>query len=417
MRFAYTKPYYCEVEYLESTGTQYIDTDIVPTSTIKVETDFQLTSRPSDTFASLFGCVNNSYQGFMLFLNYTVPIQARTGNNANPNVVSTYSVNTDRLNLILEFNKLTINENIFTPTSDNTWVTMDRTMYVFGGNDRAVNISKRLVAAKIYSFKLRNNGTLVRDFIPVLDWNMTPCLYDRVSRRLFYNQGTGTFSYGREIHYVDYIETTGTQFVNTGLFPYNVGRWELDAQFTTIEQINNNDQVNGVYGYTQQRFDIGVGVSRNPSKPPFILNLGAIQDCLDADTNRHTFVLDNINNYVSVDDTQYLVSHVNFTTQTNYPILIANRRYVNNTVNYYCKEKIYGSKFYDTNGTIISDFCPAKDKNGVGFLFDRITHSCFLNAGTGSFVLGNEKDNTPKQIRLLKTYDSGNIKTRLIEGD
>jgi hypothetical protein len=37
---------------------------------------------------------------------------------------------------------------------------------------------------------------LVADFIPVLDLNDTPCMYDKVSGELFYNKGTGEFLYG-----------------------------------------------------------------------------------------------------------------------------------------------------------------------------------------------------------------------------
>ena len=43
-----------------------------------------------------------------------------------------------------------------------------------------------------------SNGTLIRDFIPVLDPNGTPAMLDRVEPKLYYNQGTGQFSYGRK---------------------------------------------------------------------------------------------------------------------------------------------------------------------------------------------------------------------------
>ena len=40
------------------------------------------------------------------------------------------------------------------------------------------------------------NDTLVRDYIPVLDANDRPCLFDKVSKTCFYNQGKGEFLYG-----------------------------------------------------------------------------------------------------------------------------------------------------------------------------------------------------------------------------
>ena len=50
---------------------------------------------------------------------------------------------------------------------------------------------------RIYYAKFtdKQTGQLVGDFIPVLDSNGTPCMYDRVTQQYFYNQGSGTFTY------------------------------------------------------------------------------------------------------------------------------------------------------------------------------------------------------------------------------
>ena len=49
---------------------------------------------------------------------------------------------------------------------------------------------------KIYSCKLYDNDVLVRDFIPVLDKDGTPCMYDKVEKKFYYNAGTGQFIAG-----------------------------------------------------------------------------------------------------------------------------------------------------------------------------------------------------------------------------
>ena len=67
-------------------------------------------------------------------------------------------------------------------------------MYIFAVHRTAG--SKYIGKMRLYHFRLYNGDTLVRDFIPVLDQNDTPCLYDRVSRTLFYNVGTGDFIAG-----------------------------------------------------------------------------------------------------------------------------------------------------------------------------------------------------------------------------
>lgn len=49
---------------------------------------------------------------------------------------------------------------------------------------------------RIYYLKLYDEGELARDFIPILDGDNKPCLYDKVEKKYYYNQGTGEFLYG-----------------------------------------------------------------------------------------------------------------------------------------------------------------------------------------------------------------------------
>ena len=49
---------------------------------------------------------------------------------------------------------------------------------------------------KVYYLKIWQDNTLIRNFIPVIDKNDVPCLYDEVSGELFYNAGSGNFLYG-----------------------------------------------------------------------------------------------------------------------------------------------------------------------------------------------------------------------------
>ena len=63
-------------------------------------------------------------------------------------------------------------------------------------------------------------------------------------------------------------------------------------------------------------------------------------------------------------------------------------RWTNNTYSYYATTKINGLKIW-ASGTPVRDYVPAIDSNNVGFMFDRVTHTIFDNAGTGSFNYGN----------------------------
>ena len=47
------------------------------------------------------------------------------------------------------------------------------------------------VKGKIYNVKFWDDRGLVRDFIPVLDSNNKPALYDKVEEKFYYNKGNG----------------------------------------------------------------------------------------------------------------------------------------------------------------------------------------------------------------------------------
>jgi len=81
-----------------------------------------------------------------------------------------------------------------TTTNTSATFTTPNNLYLFAcdQNGTAVGWS----AIRIYSCKIYDNGTLVRDFIPVIDNNNTPCMFDKVSNQFFYNQGTGSFIAG-----------------------------------------------------------------------------------------------------------------------------------------------------------------------------------------------------------------------------
>ena len=64
-------------------------------------------------------------------------------------------------------------------------------IYMFGCGTGIYNNFK----GEIYNVKISENNSIVRDFIPSLDRTGTPCMFDLVTRKRFYNSGTGQFIY------------------------------------------------------------------------------------------------------------------------------------------------------------------------------------------------------------------------------
>ena len=204
-------PFDAEVEYLESTGTQWIDTGYVYNEDSKFVCDAMLMSVPSDTFAVMFGAVH-SYHGVFLALNNTVPIQARFGANSVGNIVSDLSVQNAvgvRHKYELSARRLAIDDDVFT-RSGFTPYTVNRSIWLCSGNDSdSGNLNRRPCSLRVYAFAIYNGNALVRDFIPVRKGTVG-AMYDKRgvggmnpdgsprNDGMYFNRGTGNFGYGND---------------------------------------------------------------------------------------------------------------------------------------------------------------------------------------------------------------------------
>ena len=69
---------------------------------------------------------------------------------------------------------------------------------LFGGGTSTFSSGVVPSSWRIYYAKFRNKytNTYVGDFVPVLDSSGVPAMFDNVTQQLFYNSGSGQFSYG-----------------------------------------------------------------------------------------------------------------------------------------------------------------------------------------------------------------------------
>lgn len=190
-------PYDAEVEYLESTGNQFINTG---TKALDV-TGLDMTFTPLASLAP-------GYQGYLSTLSNTDFVIGRVGNTVGTGTCyfrfdasKTLFANTDVLSLenpnrmyIDQDRKWIINGTDFGTVNADVLGTVDEDM-IFGGIRSGYN---RNGAIRLYCIKLYGlNGILIRDMIPVRKGGVG-YMYDRVSGQLFRNQGTGAFGYGND---------------------------------------------------------------------------------------------------------------------------------------------------------------------------------------------------------------------------
>lgn len=199
-------PYDSEVLYLQSSGTEYINTGIVPKSGLEIYFEVQgYSSSPSNTvfFGSRTSGTYTTSED-QLYLNlYSSSMRYYDGKDV-ATLDNNYNKNTSKWC----FDKLSYNKNTGTRPI---------TLFAFN-NINTINTS--MGVCRIGRFKVWDDGVVILDLIPVRK-NGVGYMYDRVSGDLFGNDGTGVFTYGADVSYTDlsYISNSNNGYIST---QYNV---------------------------------------------------------------------------------------------------------------------------------------------------------------------------------------------------
>lgn len=189
---------YTELEYIESTGTQYIDTGIklAPGYTVKLKF---MDTGSSTNFEqkSYFGSLESTRLNRFRFNGGDGVFYVSLLNSTNYYSDNSYTPSDNTLYEIELCAKsgnqyFSVNgEKVYTATTTNLGSATCNALIFSVSNGGTVDTFS---AMRLYYCQILDaNDNLVRDFIPVLDGNGVVCLYDKTTGAYFYNQGTGSF--------------------------------------------------------------------------------------------------------------------------------------------------------------------------------------------------------------------------------
>lgn len=180
---------YQQVEYIESTGTQYIDTLIKANQDTKVEAELQFTNTTEmfDVFGSRTSATENNFEviqpggaigiDFENYQNNRLLIKCNAEELLKKYV---YVISNKELAIGLYKQDVIVYNEFETPES----------IYIFDVSGNPNGFGKAY--ARLYYFKMWNNNSLVRDFVPCYrKVDGKPGLYDLVNDVFYTNQGTG----------------------------------------------------------------------------------------------------------------------------------------------------------------------------------------------------------------------------------
>lgn len=183
-----------ELEYIESSGTQYVDTGVPVRSTSGFKVDFAALSTQGTI--GLIGGFN--YGGY----NHNFSLISGQWSTMYGSNESLQFGSTDKERHRVSQN-VTAGATFFDGVPIKTGLTfydnVQRTFRMFCLNGGSTYPTFWIGAFKLYSCKIYDDGTLVRDYMAAKLTDGTVGLYDKLSGLLYINAGTGSFSAGPEI--------------------------------------------------------------------------------------------------------------------------------------------------------------------------------------------------------------------------
>ncbi len=223
---------YSRLEYIESTGTQYINTEYMPT----INTSFKFGVKMNETNGgTVIGNINN----YRIF---------------NASTRTYWDYNTSRLigghflpGIYYDFvvgNNYVIQDGVrILSGTKQTYIHTPRPIYFFGHEGTAYHSAK----GKIYYLKIYEDDKLVHDFIPARRNNDdTVGVYDTLTEKFYINNGTGTFIAGPSVSgcTTQSLCTAGSFCENGIRTKCTPGRWSSDAATICAECINAPENAN-----------------------------------------------------------------------------------------------------------------------------------------------------------------------------
>lgn len=191
---------YTRLEYIESTGTQYISTGITPTENTKVVIEFNSSNSSGVVFGQDSGYKVNA---FMFAMTVVVFDSTKKDISISANAKHTVQVAPKAFKV----------DNGSSQYIYANKVNAAYPMFLFG-NNRKGKFSEG-VAMKLYSFKVYENDVLIADYIPCKQGNAVG-LYDDVAGAMNLPLGAGDFTAGPSISGTHKTLINGTAYTVKG---------------------------------------------------------------------------------------------------------------------------------------------------------------------------------------------------------
>lgn len=408
--------YLQQLDYIASSGSQYINLDyICKTNNLNIELDMAWTGSSTGAF--------ETFIGFMQSTSQTVP---RIGLHKYSSALMFGADATTTSGISLTANERFIYKGDFTSGAQKLYkngsqIANNTTSYNFTSNTCPLYLfarycpnSMNYATMRLYSCIIKEGTSIVKQLIPCYNIMTEEIgLYDLISKNFYTNAGTGKFIKGNVIfnnnislisfspvlpetallpklyQRVQYIQSSGTQYINTTKPVHMNWKYEIDFQQNTSGTFRT-------WGAFNQQSYVGPNCSLTYVSNQFAIrwesraanNQESRSFGMAVNTDRHKLIIDK---GVPIFDGTGFTKTAGHSDSfvTSYPAFLFTINPGGTAPTTNLNGKIYSYKVWDENNILQQWFVPCykKSDNMVG-MFDIIEKKFYNNNGTGNFIKG-----------------------------
>ena len=410
---------YQQVEYIESSGTQYIDTNYANVSNNqRIVFCFEDTNTGGNAF---FGSQKDTASRSGLAWRQNAGLGFGIGTQSASVVIGTYSRNQK---LLLDYSSTS---STYSVSIDGTYLTQNTSytgsnittynLFIFANN--YIGSVESASGMKLYYCQIYDNGTLVRNFIPCYRKSDNEIgLYDTVNGVFYANAGTGDFTKGNDItpkansivknskytrcvlkgtqpyfnwlpseyQEVEYLaKTSGVAYIDTCRKGNLNTKAEVKFKYDTLP--SSTSIIVGARGTSSTTNAFVMGITSGHEYYARFGNGSPTENRQAYDTDIHTMV--NSVDGGFLDDTQIATYSTQSAFETPYPVALFASRENDGTITFSANCRIYYYKVWES-GKLVQYLVPCyrKSDSVYGF-FDLVSREFLVNANTsGSFTGG-----------------------------
>ena len=427
---------YTQLEYIESTGTQYIDTQYCPKGTDKFECEINVASPRVSDYPCVFGWRNKTSK--LAFIVDHKSVSTLTDYIVNGADATKVDGDTfllwERMHLVCHKSLASWNrvgggcEGSITH-GQTTFADIPNPIWIFAIHDMYDNWDKENspIAMKLYSFSIFPDGSEapVCDFVPCVDPAGAVGLYDVARKRFFGKQklSVGDFKPGPAVDTgvppgytrLAYIESTDDQYINTGYSPKAYDR----ADFVVDAAVQQKADYPCAFGYNNNVADkrwwsfmvyhkgydrkmcYNYGKSESGSGAGEAFTRGSVMHVV-CQANEATYARPDGGLAGSITLSQSLY------TDAPIPIYLFGANYMNQFCQNGALMRLYSFKIYSQDNVLRRNYVPCRNPDGAVGVYESVMNKFLGNArdGGAAFAVPPEAGKLPEGYTRLKSIET-----------